>query len=104
MNKIFLKILFVIMAGLSFYACSKKPTESTEETLRISTNAAALNETPGPTAEFDLIVESAMPQSGVKIAFVVRGESDNIVYYTGPAFETSTKVSKISIFNLPQQV
>ena len=86
-------------------ACNKddKPSEQAEEQLRISTNAAALIEVPGSVTDFNLTVESVMPPAGVRIKVVVKGEIDNLVYYTGPLIESLSKITKIDISNLPKQ-
>src|SRR4030095_5620562 len=84
-------------------ACKKDDKPSAEEQLRISTNAAAMNEVPGPATDFNLHVESVIPPAGVRIKVVVRGEIDNLVYYTNPLIESLSKITKVDISNLPKQ-
>ena len=79
------------------------PPPPDEEALKISTNASSLNVTAGAQFDFTVTVGSKMPANGVKIEYTVRGESDNVVYPQGPAIETKTASTSISISGLPRQ-
>ena len=105
MYKLFFIAFVAAITTLVVPACKKNNNTEVpaEEQLRISTDASAINEIPGPGTDFNLTVESAMPPSGVKIIVVVKGEIDNYVYDTGPLIETISKSTKISINNLPKQ-
>ena len=91
----YILIVFVTAILMVIPACNKddKPSEPAEEQLRISTNTAALNEIPGSVTDFNLTVESVMPPAGVRIKVVVRGEIDNLVYYTAPLIESLSKIT-----------
>jgi len=104
MRKVFflLSAVILITVTLAGLGCKKSPPPP-EETLRISTNAAALNETPGPDFEFNLTVESAMPKDGVRITFVLKGETDNQNYPQGSGIVTVSKITKVTVFGLPRQ-
>lgn len=101
MHKYILIVFVAASMMMVIPGCKKKPSE--EEQLRISTNAAALNEIPGPATDFNLTVESVMPLAGVRIKVVVKGEMDNLVYYAGPLIESLSKITKVDILNLPKQ-
>ena len=105
MYKLFFITIVTSIVLLVVPACKKnnKPPDQVEEQLRISTNASALNYATGPSTDFNLTVESVMPQLGVKIEFVVMGESDNFQHYVGPPIETTNKNTRIFINNLPKQ-
>ena len=79
------------------------PPPPEEEALKISTNASSLNITAGAQFDFTVTVDSKMPANGVKIEYTVRGESDNQVYPQGPAIETKTASTAISLSGLPRQ-
>ena len=93
-------IIFSAFAGLS---CKKKSSQLPEENLRISIDAPPYSEIPGPGFDFNLVVESVMPAAGVKIVSVVQVEANNQIISLGPDSETTNKISKISINNLPRQ-
>lgn len=93
-------ILFILLTGSK---CNKETVAPTEENLRISIDAPAYIENPGPDFNFNLKVESAMPAAGVRIVFVVKGETDNQDYPQDPAIETSGKTTPITLRNLPRQ-
>ena len=93
-------IFFILLTGSK---CNKEPVVPTEENLIISIDAPAYVENPGPDFNFNLKVESAMPAAGVRIVFVVKGETDNQDYPQGPVIETSGKTTPITIKNLPRQ-
>jgi hypothetical protein len=105
MYKYIVMVFVTAIMMMVIHACKKDktPPEPEEEQLRVSTNAAALNEIAGPATDFNLTVESVMPPTGVKIKVVVRGEIDNLVYYTGPLIESFSKITKVDILNLPKQ-
>ena len=105
MHKYILIVFVAASMMIVIPACKKdnKPSGPAEEQLRISTNAAALNEIPGPVTDFNLTVESVMPSAGVRIKVVVKGEIDNLVYYTAPLIESLSKITKVDILNLPKQ-
>ncbi len=105
MRKVFISSLILICVAISpaGSGCKKSSTSPPEEALRISTNAAALNETTGPDFEFNLTVESTMPNAGVRVSLVLKGEIDNQNYSQGLGIITSTKTTKITVFGLPRQ-
>ena len=96
---------FAVIIMLVVSSCKKNNNSSgpAEEQLTISTDALALNEIPGPGTDFNLTILSAMPPAGVQIAVVVKGEIDNVVYYTGPFIETTSKTTNVGINSLPKQ-
>ena len=98
-SKIFLAIGISIML-LSVVSCDKDPEE---EALRISTDASPVNTTPSPNFNFKLNVESKMPSSGVSIEYIVKGETDNHVYFQNQT-TTSSSQTGITIINLPRQI
>jgi hypothetical protein len=105
MYKFFLIPFIAAMVMMIAPGCKKNnnPPGPVEEQLGISTDALALNEIPGPGADFNLTVLTAMPPAGVKIMAVVKGEIDNSVYYTSPSIETTSKTTKVDVLNLPKQ-
>ena len=104
MHKLFITISFAAMVLLLVTACKKNASPSpAEEQLIISTDAIPFSEVPGPGTNFNLTVISAMPPSGVKILVVVKGETDNLTYYTNPNTVTSLKTTNTIINNLPKQ-
>jgi len=72
--------------------------------LRISTDAVNNSEVLGTNYSFHLTVESVMPPSGVKISVNVVGESDNRSYSPIADLETSSKITTITLHDLPQQI
>jgi preprotein translocase subunit Sec63 len=105
MRTIFFKPLAAIMMTvliLTGAKCSKPPSPP-EQDLRVSVDAAAIEEVPGPDFNFNLMVESAMPAAGVRITFSVKGEADNRNYPQGPFIETTNNTTRISLINLPRQ-
>jgi hypothetical protein len=74
-----------------------------EEDLKISIDAASYTLTPGPSFDFQLKVESAMPAGGVRIQYSVIGEVDNQVYPQGPATTTHDNITRTNISGLPRQ-
>ena len=98
-SKIFLAICISIML-LSVVSCSKK---TKEEALRISTDASSVNTTPSPFFDFSLKVESKMPSLGVNIEYIVKGETDNHVYFQNQATASNSQ-SRLILFNLPRQI
>lgn len=98
-SKIFLVIGISIML-LSVISCDKDPEE---EALRISTDASLVNTTPSPNFNFRLNVESKMPSSGVSIEYIVKGETDNHVYFQNQT-TTSNWQTGLTIINLPRQI
>lgn len=105
MNKKFFSLLMaaVIVLMLAAVKCKKGAGPPVEENLIISTDAPLYSETPGSNFSFILRVESAMPLSGVKIDFEVKGETDNQVYPQGPSIETLSSLTRISLVGLPRQ-
>ncbi len=101
-----LLIIFAVLAALlTAPGCSKNNSPSPpEEALILSTDADLYTITPGPSFDFNLTIESAIPAAGVKIEFVVKGETDNHQYLVGPTIETSNKTTRIFLSNLPQQI
>jgi hypothetical protein len=98
-SKIFLAIGISIML-LSVVSCHKDPEE---KALRISTDASSVNTTPSPDFNFNLKVESKMPSAGVSIDYIVKGETDNHVYFQSQA-TTSNSQARLTIINLPRQI
>lgn len=96
---------FAVITILGASSCKKNNSSQapSEEQLSISTDVAAFSEVPGPVMNFNLTVLSAMPPSGVKITAVVKGETDNLTYYTSPFIETTLKTTNAIINNLPKQ-
>lgn len=82
---------------LSVVSCHKDPKE---EALRISTDASSVNTTPSPDFNFNLNVESKMPSAGVSIEYIVKGETDNHVYFQSQA-TTSNSQTRLAIISLP---
>ena len=102
-SKLFsLPAIIIILLLFSTTNCKKDPIVP-EENLRISTDAPIVIENPGPDFNFNLRVESAMPNAGVKIVYTVKGEIDNQAYPQGPAIETTGNATPITIRNLPRQ-
>ena len=102
-----LLLLWSMVMGIS---CGKDnggddttPPPPEEEALKISTNASSLNITAGAQFDFTVTVGSKMPAKGVKIEYTVRGESDNVLYPQGPAIETTSASTAISLGGLPRQ-
>jgi len=98
-SKIFPAICIAIIF-LSVVSCHKDPEE---EALRISTDASSVNTTPSPDFNFNLKVESKMPSGGVSIEFIVKGETDNHVYFQNQATASNSQ-SRLILFNLPRQI
>ena len=98
-SKIFLPVCISIIF-LSVVSCHKDPKE---EALRISTDASSVNTTPSPDFNFSLKVESKMPSAGVSIEYIVKGETDNHVYFQNQA-TASNSPTRLTIFNLPRQI
>lgn len=101
------KIHFVLLTGLLLLlmpACKgdELPGEG-EEKLVVTTDAAALNMVTGPSADFNLIIQSKMPPNGVWIRVEVRGESDNLGYYLSPQIQSMSPTTNITVANLPKQ-
>jgi hypothetical protein len=102
---------FVIgLISFGLLSCSKggdnssvPPPPPTEENLRISTNASGLNVLAGSQFDFNVVVESRMPEDGVTITYVVRGETDNQDYPQGPAIDSKTATTGLRINSLPRQ-
>lgn len=97
------KLLFAI--GIMVYLisgvnCHKDPKE---EDLRISTDASQVNTTPSSFFDFNLKVESKMPPSGVKIEYVVKGETNNVLYFQNGVTITEAQ-KQLRINNLPRQI
>ncbi len=106
MRNLFFLSLTVIIISLVFTdsGCKKSsPSSPPEENLKISIDAASFTTTPGPDFNFNLNVESVMPARGVQIIYSVTGESDNQSYSQGPVINTSGKMTRINIVNLPRQ-
>lgn len=110
MKKWMVYSLFISLMGVSSLSCNKgndggstTPPPPTEENLRVSTNASGLNVLAGSTFDFNIVVESKMPVDGVKIEYVVKGETDNQDYPQGPAIETKTATTAVRIGGLPRQ-
>jgi len=103
MRNVFISLLVVFIL-LATTGCEKNPpSQKAEENILISTDAGSLTYTPGSNFNFNLMVESVMPVAGVRIAFEVKGETDNQVYPQGPAIETTNKTTPITITKLPRQ-
>lgn len=104
------KFLFIALAAamsvILFSSCDKEkdPPAPPEDQLKITIDAPAFNIVPGSGTNFNVSVESVMPPSGVKVTAVVKGEINNVVYHTPPVIETSNKITKVYISNLPQQI
>lgn len=98
-SKIFLAIC-ISTIFLSVVSCHKDPKE---EALRISTDASSTNTSPSPDFNFILTVESKMPPGGVSIGYIVKGETDNHVYFQNQA-TTSNWQTRLTIINLPRQI
>ncbi len=94
----------MVMAIMTGPACEKDENKTSgEESLRISTDASAVTITVAPDFTFQVLVESIMPPGGVSIETVVKGETDQVIYYQGPAIETMANNISITITNLPRQ-
>ncbi|HEX5652266.1 MAG TPA: hypothetical protein VFX58_04285 [Chitinophagaceae bacterium] len=74
-----------------------------EAQLIVTTDAPALSMETGPTADFNLIVQSQMPPSGVWIRVEIRGELDNVGYFFSPQIESVSSTTHIVVGNLPKQ-
>ena len=98
-------ISFLVIVGIAILmstpGCRKPPVE---DPLRVSTGVAALVTSPGSFFDFNLLVESVMPKGGVRIAYTVKGETNNFNYPQGSIITTSDKNSQIRIRNLPAQL
>ena len=109
MKKWLVRVLLMSLAMAAGISCSKgdggtsEPPPPAEENLRVSTNASGLNVVAGSTFDFNVVVESKMPADGVKIEYVVKGETDNQDYPQGPAIETKTATTAVRIGGLPRQ-
>ena len=98
--------LFTIITIMTMPAGCKKdshPPVVPEEDLKISIDAASYTLTPGPSFDFQLKVESAMPAGGVRIQYSVIGELDNQVYPQGPTITTHDNITRMNISGLPRQ-
>ena len=98
-SKIFLVIGLSLML-LSIVKCHK---DNEEEALRISTDASPMNTTPAPNFNFNLKVESKMPPSGVDVEYIVKGETDNHVYFQNQTIANNSP-TVLTIINLPRQI
>ena len=110
MKKWMVYSLLISLIGVGSLSCSKgddggstTPPPPTEENLRVSTNASGLNVLAGSTFDFNVVIESKMPADGVKIEYVVKGETDSQDYPQGPAIETKTATTAVRIGGLPRQ-
>ena len=103
MRKLLLMAMVMIPCLLMMPACDPEPVESPEENLKISTDAVNNSEILGSTYDFNVMVESVMPPSGVTISVKVIGESDNRNYSTVSNIMTSNKTTQIRLNGLPQQ-
>ena len=95
-----LSIFFLFM----LFGCDKPDEEVNEENLRVTTDAVNNAEVLGSNYSFNLAVESVMPPSGVRISVNVVGESDNRSYSPIADVETSSKTTRITLHDLPQQI
>ena len=95
-----LALIGIIVIVLTSIKCDKDPSE---ENLRISIDAAAVELSPSSSFAFDLAILSAMPESGVTIHFAIKGEIDDRVYYER---RTSTKSldNRLTVYSLPTQL
>jgi len=102
MCKNFLSSL-IFMIVMSLFMTTGCKRDKPEDPLRISTNASLLTIALAPDFSFNLKVESAMPEGGVRIDYKVTGELDNQVYPQGPAITTSNNTMPVNLTNLPRQ-
>jgi len=95
-----LALIGIAVIALNFIGCDKDPSE---ENLKFSIDAAGVELSPSANFDFDLAILSAMPESGVTIHVVLKGEIDDQVYFER---RTSTKSgdNRLTIYGLPAQI
>jgi hypothetical protein len=99
-----INLLFIIIpCSMMITACDKPPVQVAEENLVVSTDAVNNSQLAGPSYDFKVTVESAMPPSGVTILVNVVGEADNRNYSSVAPQTTSDKTTSIRLAGLPLQ-
>ena len=97
------KILALIGITVLVLTSIKCDKDSSEESLKISIDAANVELSPSATFDFDLAILSAMPESGVTIHFVIKGETDDHVYFEKRS-TTKSGDNRLTIYGLPAQI
>jgi len=103
--KLLIKTLFVSLFAIWLSSCySDSPSEDFEQELIIGLNPNAGTTTPvrtlGTTYDFNVLVESAMPQKGVTVTVVYRLDSDNTIAFT-KTYTTTTTPLAVTITDIP---
>jgi len=95
-----LALIGITVMMLTSIKCNK---DSSEENLRISIDAAAVELSPSSNFDFDVDILSGMPESGVTIHFVIKGETDDHVYFEKRT-PTKSGNNRLTIYGLPTQI
>jgi len=95
-----LTLIGITVIALTFIKCDKDPSE---ENLKISIDAAGVELSPSANFDFDLAILSGMPESGVTIHFVLKGEIDDHVYFERRT-STKSRDNRLTIYGLPAQI
>ena len=101
--RIVYKILAVLGMAILVLSAIRCDKDREEEDLKISIDAAAVEISPAATFDFNFTVLSEMPEAGVAIEYIIKGEADNQVYYQRKTF-TRTAKTRLTIHVLPRQV
>ena len=95
-----LALIGITVLVLTSIKCDKDPSE---ENLKISIDAAGVELSPSSSFDFDLVILSGMPESGVTIHFAIKGEIDDRVYFE-KRVSTKSGNTKLTIYGLPTQI
>jgi len=95
-----LTLIGITAMVLTSIKCHKDPSE---ENLKISIDAANVELSPSSNFDFNLAILSSIPESGVIIHFVVKGETDDHLYYEQRTY-TKSGDNRLTIYGLPAQV
>ena len=95
-----LALIGITVIALTSIKCDKDPSE---ENLKISIDAAAVELSPSSNFDFDVDILSEMPEAGVTIYFVIKGETDDHVYFEKRT-PTKSGNNRLTIYGLPMQI
>ena len=97
------RFAFAIVLTAIMLLTIKCHKDKVEEPLRATIDALPMNTIVGPDFNFNLMVQSKMPPSGVNIEYNVKGELDQHLYFNDQK-ETTTNNTPLRIPNLPRQI